>query len=439
MMKTFAGYRGRGPREILLFALLLGLGTLGGPLDILAGIPNEPGQAQKPIQEVVTVTNIEIPVRVLKGSKFVEDLTINDFEVLEDGKPQQIEAVYLIQKTDIKREEAQTGTGLQQVRPQLARRFVLLFDMSDYLPEMDKALDYFFGKVLLPGDSLIVLTPMNQYRMRDDILANRPLEEVKQQLCGRLRHDIFLGCSEYRAVIDELYRILSADELGEYADLDAKQRLELYSTTLQRLEALRKIDEGSLVRFAGFLKSLPGQKYVYLFHQMEVIPQYSSQAVAIGVTYDQEDPIRPFESMDLFDYSARSVRFNLDAVKKAYADSSITVHFLFITKTPAVKAPVTSGKRASASMNPSGDISLVEHSEDVFSAFNEVARATGGISETSANAAAAFEKAVNASENYYLIYYKPKDYRADGKFHEIKVKVKSGGYQVTHRAGYIAK
>jgi hypothetical protein len=36
-------------------------------------------------------------------------------------------------------------------------------------------------------------------------------------------------------------------------------------------------------------------------------------------------------------------------------------------------------------------------------------------------------------------YFKPKEYKADGKFHEIKVKVRSGNYRVTHRAGYIAQ
>ncbi|UCE22401.1 MAG: hypothetical protein JSV46_09400 [Candidatus Aminicenantes bacterium] len=51
------------------------------------------------------VINIEVPVRVFKGGQFVEDLTINDFSIFEDGKPQQIEAVYLIKKTDIQREE----------------------------------------------------------------------------------------------------------------------------------------------------------------------------------------------------------------------------------------------------------------------------------------------------------------------------------------------
>ena len=49
--------------------------------------------------------NIEVPVRVFKGDRFIDNLTIDDFEVYEEGKLQKIEAVYLIKKTDIKREE----------------------------------------------------------------------------------------------------------------------------------------------------------------------------------------------------------------------------------------------------------------------------------------------------------------------------------------------
>jgi VWFA-related protein len=390
-------------------------------------------QAQKPLQEAASVTNIEIPVRVLKGATFVDHLTINDFEVFENGKPQQIEAVYLIQKTDIKREEGQEGSPRPVERPQLARQFVLLFDMSDYMPEVGKALDYFFDKVVLPGDSLMVITPMGQYRMRSDAFAKRSSEEIKQQLQGRLRHDIINGSAEYRSIITALYKILNNDQ--EYAVTYAQEKIQLYTQYLNRLEALRKVDEKSLLQFAGVLKSLPGQKYVYMFHQMEIIPQYKPAAVAKTMAESQDDFYTMFSYMEYFEFYTRSIRFNVEAVKKAYADSSITVHFLFITKTAAERIPLTEKR----STDPRQDVTMVEHSEDIFSAFGEVARATGGISETSANAAAAFEKAVNASENYYLIYYKPKDYKADGKFHEIKVKVKGGGYSVTHRAGYIAK
>jgi VWFA-related protein len=424
------------------FAILTCVITFGAVALSVSVFPAGTPPQDKPLQYDVNVINIEVSVRVFKGDTFADHLTINDFEVFENGKPQQIEAVYLIKKTDIKREEGLEGSAPRMGRPQLARQFVLLFDMSDYLAEVDKALEYFFEKVILPGDSLMVITPTSQYRMRWDVLNKKPSAEIKEELAGRLRRDIIMGCSEYRATIDTLYRILNADPNGEFGGIggvnNPAEQLQLYSTTLSRLEALRKVDEKSLLQFAGVLRSLPGQKYVYLFHQMESIPQFSPQAVAMKMFEDQGDPLKVFAYMENFDFNTRSFRFNVEAVKKAYADSSITVHFLFITKKPPERLPVTAYKSSKDAMDTKKDVVMVEHSEDIFSAFGEVARATGGISETSVNAAAAFEKAVNASENYYLIYYRPKDYKANGKFHEIHVKVKGGGYQVSHRAGYFA-
>jgi VWFA-related protein len=397
--------------------------------------------AAQTIQHETRTVNIEIPVRVFKGSVFVDSLRLGDFEVFEDGESQQIEAVYLIQRTDIKREDGKEGSPRRLERPQLARQFVLLFDMSDYMPEVGKALDYFFDKVILPGDSLMVITPMNKFRMRGDALARRSSAVIKEQLQGRLRRDILRGSGEYRSTIDALYKILNADPgnpNSEFSVGSTEEQLDLYRQYLNKLEALRSVDEKSLLEFAGVLKSLPGQKYVYMFHQMERIPQFSPKGVTLKMFEDQSDPFKVFSYMENFDLHTRSVRFNVEAVKKAYADSSITVHFLFLTKTSPVNVSVTEAKTAGAAMDPRQDVTMVEHSEDIFSAFSEVARATGGITESSANAAAAFEKAVNASENYYLIYYTPKDYKADGKFHELKVKVKGGGYSVAHRSGYIA-
>ena len=70
--------------------------------------------------------------------------------------------------------------------------------------------------------------------------------------------------------------------------------------------------------------------------------------------------------------------------------------------------------------------------------FNETAESTGGITDSSANIAASFERASDASDNYYLLYYMPREYRADGKFRKIKVRVKDKNFRITHRSGYIA-
>ena len=48
------------------------------------------------IQHEAVAINIEVPVRVFKGDMFIDNLTIDDFELYENGKLQEIEAVYLI-------------------------------------------------------------------------------------------------------------------------------------------------------------------------------------------------------------------------------------------------------------------------------------------------------------------------------------------------------
>jgi len=57
------------------------------------------------VSEETFVVNVEVPVRVFKGSQFIDNLSINDFEVLENGLLQKIEAVYLVKKKSIERRE----------------------------------------------------------------------------------------------------------------------------------------------------------------------------------------------------------------------------------------------------------------------------------------------------------------------------------------------
>ena len=140
------------------------------------------------LTHAVSVINVEIPVRVYRGGIFVDSLTIKDFEVFEDGKPQPIEAVYLIKKTDIQREE-----GKKEIKPKVARRFIFLFEMTEYLPEIGKAMDYFLDNVIEPDDSFEVYTPVKSYRMKSHVFEINPKEKVKEQLRDILRRDIIMG------------------------------------------------------------------------------------------------------------------------------------------------------------------------------------------------------------------------------------------------------
>ena len=99
------------------------------------------------IQHDVAVINIEVPVRVYSGNRFVANLTIDDFELFENGNKQIIEAVYLISKTDIQRREMEDRAqeAGKNFAPLVSRNFVLLFEMFEYFPNWKGSPTFFSG------------------------------------------------------------------------------------------------------------------------------------------------------------------------------------------------------------------------------------------------------------------------------------------------------
>jgi len=402
---------------------------VGLPLLILAGL----ALAQQLAVES-TVINIEVPVRVYKARRFVANLTIDDFDIYEDGKPQKLEAVYLVKKQAIERRDE-----LTRFAPQTDRSFFLFFEISDYTEKLGEALDFFIQNVIMPGDNLTITTPMKTYRLKPKAFESYIRKDIVEQLKRILRLDSQTGSSEYRSAIVDLENLAKAmvgtisdyqnpvseklvDTTGSlpYKDLPFDDLLNRYAEILANVESMRTMDQGQLLNFSKILKSAPGQKYVYLFYQRELLPKIDPR---ILYTYTERYQDRPdiYQTVQgIFEFYRRDVLIDVNAVKQAYADSSTAIHFLLIT-TPTKELP---------------GIKYFEHSEDVFSAFLEMAQATGGFVETSANASFLMKSAVESSENYYLLYYTPRPYNKDGKFHKIVVKVKDKDCRVSYRLGY---
>jgi hypothetical protein len=358
-----------------------------------------PGQE---IQEEAIAINVEVPVRVFKGNTFIDNLTMEDFEIYEDGKLQKIEAIYLIKKIDIKREEADKDEeeARKKFAPKVSRNFVLLFVLTDYLPKIKDALDYFCKNVIMRGDTLKVVTPLKAYNIKEESMEKLPKEKFAELLNEKVRTDTIKGNAEFKSLIQEVLDPFNPPEL----------RMDYY----RRLRDYILFDERKLLEFAEYMKSLEGQKHIFLFFQKQSIP----------IPKD----------MDFFATSEliKDVTFDESKIRKALSDSSISVHFLYITKEEGSATGITEMQSRSQSYE------TLDQSMQIFSAFKKMAQVTGGVTESSANISFSMEKAAQASENYYLLYYAPKDYRADGKFREIKVKIKGKNYRVTHRAGYIA-
>jgi len=384
-------------------------------------------------QNEVTAMNITVPVRVLDGSRFVDNVTIEDFELYEDGTLQKIDALYLVQKTKIERKETP-----KEFNPNLSRNFYLLFQLTDWDPKLGEAIEYFFNNVFLPEDSLIIVTPQRNYNLSPEAFRNNTKEDSIKEMKKILRRDIKVGNSHYNSILRDLRRLVreiqSAAGLGRSTDTsvesgfqDQTMSLELllprYQLALQKMDELRFIDEKKFTSFAGVLKKQLNQKYVFLFYQREFRPEIHPTIASKMMVLFQDKPHILGELSDLFNTYSRQITFNKNRLTQTFADSSLLFNFLFSNKNP---------KEISG-------VYMREQSEDVFSAFSEVAEATGGIVDNSQNLLFGFKKAAEISESYYLLYYSPKNYVKDGKFKSIKIKVKNKDYKINYRQGYFAR
>ena len=382
------------------------------------------------IQEEAVAINIEVPTRVFKGNNFIDNLTIEDFEIYEDGILQKTEAVYLIKKMDIVRED--TEMKKEEARkiftPQVSRNFVFLFEIHEYLPKIGKAIEYFFNEIYVMGDALTVITPLKTYRFNYETLERLSKKRISEELIGTLRGDTRRCTIEYRGLLRDLEDIKTFEK---DAGPDIKDLVRMmHSNIATKLRNLRYIDENKLLEFVDVLKETEGPKHVFFFLQKLNIP-----IIRYNPVFNTED-LEEFN-----DYMA----VDETKIKRIFSDSSITAHMIYVTKLSDLDIMERERGIGSLTNTDEYDTSqttmprvLQDISGSIFSSFKDIAETTGGIVDSSTNAAASFKKAADASENYYLLYYSPKNYVADGKYKDIKIKVKGQRYKITHRAGYIA-
>ncbi|HZX11781.1 MAG TPA: hypothetical protein VFG01_12615, partial [Acidobacteriota bacterium] len=299
--------------------------------------------------------------------------------------------------------------AVKTIQPEIeSRNFVLVFEIRHYLPKLNEVLDYFFNKVMLPGDSLKIYTPVRAYSIKEEALKILPKQRIADQLKAKLRKDIVRGAADYRGLYEQIRKIVYTEG---FEGVENPMCMDI----LRKMKELQQVDVSKLTQLAESLKETEGQKHVFLFFQKQSLPI--------------PDFISDFQKMELL----ASMPHHVEKIRTAFSDSSISSHFVFITKQPNYVLDFTR-----MSNYADQEIKMEDSSGEIFGAFNDLAKATGGLTESSANVAVAFEKTVEATENYYLIYYTPSDYKADNKFHKIEVRIRGGGYRITHRAGYVA-
>ena len=372
---------------------------------------------------------VDIAVRVHDGDRFVDTLTLEDFEILEEGKPQKIEALYLVRGQNIiKRQE------IQPFAPVVGRHFYLLFQSVDYDSKFGEAVDHLFKNILRPGDTMTLMTPMKVYSLNEEALVKKPAESLSKEMQQILRKDIQRGGGDYRDIIKDLRRLvrsIGGDSGVPNPDMEGdafaggafglEMQIDRYKQNLMKLENIRLVDENKMLGFASSLRTLPGQKIVFFFYQREFRPEISPQAMNQMMSMYQDQPNILSDLQDLFSYYRREAPFNSRRVAQAFSDAGLSLNFIFMNKEAQYIFGAT----------------MREQSEDIFSIFSDIARTTGGLSDMSQNPATSFKSTSQAFEDYYLLYYTPSDPAPAGSFRTVEAGVPGRDYTVHHRRGYL--
>jgi VWFA-related protein len=386
-------------------------------------------QAQAPPAQPQTFRSgaqvVEVDVRVTKGGRFVGDLAASDFEISEDGVPQKIASVILIDGGAAATAgaahagESAAASALSSVPPQV---WLFVFDTPHLSPgglqRTRDAVEAFIAARLRPGDiaGVVVDGRMVNNRLTSD------REELRQaiksvKLPGDLRsrqlelrewprlqdeYEAFQITRNDRDAIQRAVARACTDDPDQcrMAPPDAQVRSkaqqlvrEYRTATLQTLTVIDTLGKG--------LARIPGSKTVVFLSEGFVLQ-------------DQEAQLR-------------------QAVGQA---ARAGAHFYAVDARGLNKGSNAGLIDQRLADNPMGAMTSFDAQTD---GPNSLANDTGGFAiRNENNFGRALDEIQADTGTYYVVSYAPANATLDGKYRAIGVKVARPGVSVRARRGYLA-
>jgi VWFA-related protein len=417
-------------------ALILALGLIGveRPSGATAPQQEQPGAATQPstpqnpppapdqqpvFRAGVNFVRVDVIVSARDG-KPVLDLTQQDFEVLEDGKPQSIESFKLIQvrTTPAPGQEAprqiRTNSDEETEASRDDARVIAIF-LDDYHVRRSNSIKVrqplidFIQNRLSPTDILAVmhpLTPLSEVRLtrNHSLVASAIARFDGRKYDYQPINDIEARYSHYPASV--VQRIRTQITMGALKALAT------------RLGGLREGRKAMLVVSEGFTGRLPAQLADPVADQPGVGNRNRFNPAAgsgdlTGDFFAQTDVLRDLQ--DVYDVANRNntAMYTLDPRGLAGQEFDIDEN-----------------------VGNATDRSLLTQSQD---SLRILAENTDGRAIVNQNdLGRGLQQLLSDSATYYLIGYNSAQTPQDGKFHKIEVRVKRPRMQVRARPGYWA-
>jgi VWFA-related protein len=393
----------------------------------------EPQQPEFKVPVDVIVVNATVTD---KNGNPVPGLTVDDFKVYEDGKPQPIhtfalesyKATQSLEK-DAPKLNAEVGRG-EASEPTQPRLFsIVIDDLSTerelYYP-ITEAVKKFVDEDLLPGDQVAILSASGrvQYPFTTDrqllraeigeLFKKLNMSSVTRSVCptltelqaqriatGRMDPDALeLAKLEYIACMHiETVQVVPLDLEALVRNLAMSQYYETQDRNRVLLRTLRQ--------YVRSLKHFEARKNVVLF---------SDGFLFEDLTFDLQDVV---------DQALRAgVILNTVDARGLYVDTFKASDNLMNLP---MKLLITKDRLRSDDTRAQAD------------SLNMLAHDTGGIfHENSNDLHAGLRKVSDRQAHFYVLTYAAPSSKADGRYHKIKLEVSRPGLQLSYRQGYYA-
>lgn len=364
----------------------------------------------------VTTRLVQVSVVVHKDGAPVPGLAAEDFQLFEDGKEQPIESFSVeSDRATPGFREPPPGVFTNQVEGQAGGVSVILLDrLNTRWEDQGQARDQIvkFLSQIQRGDRVAL------YLLDSSVV--RILHDFTRDTGSLLR-----ALARYRGATSK--ELAASEEQVPETD-DAELNLFLSETqrmvTAMALQRRAESTSLALEAIANHLAGVRGRKNLIW--------------VSSGFPFVFDDPAGRGSPAGL---SQRSFASEVNRATRAVNNADIAIYPVdargllgAFVSAPAAQAPTPNSGRTMR-----GLFTTLETTMAPVDTMKTIAENTGGrVFYNTNDIGGAIRRAVDDSRLTYVLGYSPSHGRWDGRFHEIKVKVKRPGTDVRHRRGYLA-
>jgi VWFA-related protein len=371
----------------------------------------------------VNVVNVDVTVTDRSG-KPIMNLTRDDFEVFEDGKPMKVSNFSMIEKT-VRSVTTTPSSQEAAASPSSVHRKLMILVDNNYLQkqERDRALrtiESYLQSNEFQGEWAVaaighMIEPVQPFTS-DKSLLQAAFNKVKHMPVSASYHEID------RSILSDQSR--KSLDIGEDYDYGESIRFSSREQTYRNLMTL-KYTARAVAAMAQSYSADEGKKFM-------ILVTGGIENNTSFTNYDKGTD-RQMEQLRL-----EMVKIVDVMIREANA-ANFTIHVVN-AKTRGMQAPQHDVENRSSGMNVTNLYTQKWGSEpidtsDVDSIPLSVALGTGGMYLPSANITESIQRIDAQTTNFYSLGYTP-DHNGDRRYHTIKVRVRRPGVSVNNRVGY---